>query len=394
MTRSATRIGGRIGAWKGQIAPIAAISLFGLSMTMSYPLFALLLERAGASGATIGLNTMAAAVSMVLTAPMMPRLLRAVGIGRLMIGSALVMAAIFAAVPLHEGIGWWMALRFAYGFAGTALFFASEFWIVGAAPEASRGRIIAIYGISLSTSFMTGPLLLTVTGLEGWPPFLVAAAIPLAGLVPIVWGLASAPPMEDEELPRLADTLRYFVTDPAMVWAVVLFATVEYGTLALLSVWGVRSDLPEAEAVLLLSAFPLGAILMQLPLGWAADRFDRRRLLLLIAAVMIAAPVAITGLERALGPLVPVTMVWGGLASGLYLVALTGLGARYSGQRLAQANAAVVLAYGVGALVSPLALGAAMDAADPDGLLLGSSGFAAAFLALVLARMARARKTP
>lgn len=387
-------LAGRIAAWKGQIAPIAAISLFGLSMTMSYPLFALMLERAGASGTLIGLNTMAAAISMVLSAPLMPRLLRAVGIGRLMVGAAVLMAAIFALVPVRDEVAWWMVLRFGYGFAGTALFFASEFWIVGAAPETSRGRIIAIYGVSLSASFMTGPLLLSLTGLEGWPPFLAAAAIPLVGLVPILWGLGSAPPVEDEAPPRLSETLGYFVTDPAMIWAVVLFATVEYGTLALLAVWGVRSGLPEAEAVLLLSAFPLGAILLQLPLGWAADRFDRRRLLAVIALVLIAAPLALTVTARALGPLAPLMMVWGGLASGLYLVALTGLGARYSGQRLAQANAAVVLAYGCGALISPPVLGGAMDLRDPDGLALASAGFAAVFLLLVIGRMAMGRKTP
>ncbi|MBK0401133.1 MFS transporter [Limibaculum sp. M0105] len=394
MTTGVEGIARHVAAFKGQIAPIAAISLFGLSMTMSYPLFALLLERAGASGAVIGLNTMAAAVSMVLIAPLMPRILRHVGIGPLMIGSALFMAAIFAAVPIHHGIAWWMMLRFAYGFAGTALFFASEFWIVGAAPEASRGRIIAIYGISLSASFMAGPLVLSLTGLEGWLPFLVAAGILVAGLAPIVWGLASAPPIEDEAPPRLADTLRFFTSDPAMIWAVVLFAAVEYGTLSLLSVWGVRSGLPEAEAVLLLAAFPLGAMLMQFPLGWAADRFDRRRLLMLIALVMIAAPLGMMLSARALGPLVPLMMVWGGLASGLYLVALTGLGARYTGQRLAQANAAVVLAYGVGALFSPPVLGAAMDAVDPDGLALASAVFALSFLVLVLARMLVRRKTP
>jgi hypothetical protein len=49
--------------------------------------------------------------------------------------------------------------------------------------------------------------------------------------------------------------------------------------------------------------------------------------------------------------------VWGGLAAGLYTVALAELGARYSGATLVSATAAIVTAYGVGALVGPLFVG-------------------------------------
>jgi MFS family permease len=387
-------LAGRISGWKGQVAPIAAISLFGLSMTMSYPLYALLLERAGASGTVIGLNTMAAAVSMVAFAPVMPALLNRFGMGPLMVSSALIISVVFAAIPVFESIAWWMVLRFVYGFAATALFFASEFWIVGAAPDERRGRIIAIYGVSLSAAFAAGPLLLRFTGFEGWTPFLVAAAIPFAGIAAILWGLSAAPPIDREERPRLADTLRFYVSDPTMIWAVFLFACVEYGTLALLTVWGVRSGLVETDAVLLVSLFAFGAMLCQLPIGWAADRFDHRRLLVMAGIVALVAPLAALAAGPALALLVPVMLIWGGMATGLYSVALTALGSRYSGERLAKANAAVVLAYGLGALASPPVLGLAMDALDPDGLLVASAGFAAAYLALALARMVFARKSP
>jgi len=81
--------------WRGRIAPIAAISVFGLSISMSYPLLNLLLERMGASGFAIGVNTVASALSMVVFAPVLPRIMARIGIGTLMIGSGLGMAALF-----------------------------------------------------------------------------------------------------------------------------------------------------------------------------------------------------------------------------------------------------------------------------------------------------------
>ena len=378
-------------ALSAQIAPIAAITLFGISMAMSYPLFGLMLERTGTSGAMIGLNTAAAAITMVAGAPIMPMMLRRIGIGPLLIGSALALAATMLAIPLYQGFWYWTGLRLAFGFAGTVLFFASEYWIVAAAPEMSRGRIIAVYALCVSGGFALGPLILSLTGLEGFLPFAVAALVVIIGLAPILWGLRSAPDIGDEDPPPPLAALRVFVTDPGVVFAVVLFGTIEFGAMALIAVWGVRSGLAEADAAILLSVFAFGAMLLQLPLGWAADRFDHRRILAVAAAGSAIAPLAMMAAGPSTWLLLAAVAFWGALSVGLYSVALTAMGARYRGASLAVANAAIILGYGIGALISPVLFGFAMDAIPPDGLLLAAAAMALAYLALTLARMIRAR---
>jgi hypothetical protein len=82
---------------------------------------------------------------------------------------------------------------------------------------------------------------------------------------------------------------------------------------------------------------------------------------------------------------------WGAISVGLYSVALTEMGARYRGSKLAVANAAILLGYGIGALFSPVLFGFAMDAIPPDGLLVASAAVAMVYLALMLARLVQAR---
>ena len=377
-------------ALSAQIAPIAAITLFGISLAMSYPLFGLMLERAGTSGAMIGVNTMAAAVAMAAGAPVMPAMLRRFGIGPLMTGAALGLAVTMLAIPLYQGFWYWTGLRLVFGFAGTVLFFTSEYWIVATAPEMSRGRIIAVYALCVSGGFALGPLLLSLTGLEGFLPFAVAAGVMIAGLAPILWGLRSAPTIDEDDPPSPFAAFGVFLTDPGLVFAVVLFGAIEFGAMALIAVWGVRSGLAEADAAILLSVFAFGAMILQLPLGWATDRFDHRWILALAAAGSAIAPLAML----AAGPSYPLMLAavafWGAFSVGLYSVALTEMGARYRGARLAVANAAIILGYGIGALVSPVLFGLAMDAIAPDGLLLAAAALALAYLALTLARMIRA----
>ncbi|MFQ5566529.1 MAG: MFS transporter [Paracoccaceae bacterium] len=378
-------------ALSAQIAPIAAITLFGVSMSMSYPLFGLMLERAGSSGALIGLNTTAAAVSIVAGAPIMPVMLRRIGIGPLMTGAALVLAATMLAIPLYQGFWYWSALRLIFGFAATVLFFASEYWIVAAAPEMSRGRIVAVYALCVSGGFALGPLILSLTGLDGMLPFAVAACVVLVGLAPILWGLSTAPETDGEDPPSPFAALGVFVTDPGVVFAVVLFGTIEFGAMALIAVWGVRSGLSEADAAILLTVFAFGAMVLQMPLGWAADRFDRRQVMAVIAAGSAIAPLGMIAAGSSYWLMIGFAAFWGAISVGLYSVALTELGARYRGARLAVANAAIILGYGVGALVSPVLFGFAMDVIPPDGLLLAAAALALAYLALMLARMTRAR---
>jgi MFS family permease len=382
----------RYNSLRAQIAPIAAITLFGTSLSMSYPIFGLVLERMGASGAMIGLNTMAAAVSMVIGAPVMPMILRRFGIGPLMTGAAILLAVMMLAIPLYQGFWYWTAIRLIYGFAGIVLFFTSEYWIVATAPEMSRGRIIAIYALCVSGGFALGPLILSLTGLDGFLPFAVAAGVVLVGLGPILWGLSTAPKTDEEEAPPSPfAALGVFVTDPGVVFAVVLFGTIEFGAMALIAVWGVRSGLGEVDAAILLSSVAFGAMLLQMPLGWAADRFDRRQLLAVIAAGSAAAPMALMAVGASYWLMIICAMFWGAISVGLYSVALTEIGARYKGGKLAVANAAIMLGYGIGALVSPVVFGFAMDAIPPDGLLIASAGMALVYLILMLWRIIRVR---
>ncbi|MEM1382714.1 MAG: MFS transporter [Pseudomonadota bacterium] len=379
----------RLEPFRRLVPPIAAMSLFGVSMAMTYPLFALLLEREGISGTLIGVNAMAAAVAMVIGAPLLPMVMRRVGIGPLMTWACLVMAGMMAAIPILPDFWYWTVLRLIYGFAGTALFFAAEYWIVATAPNASRGRVIAIYAMIMSVSYMVGPLIVAATGVEGILPFAVATGVILVGLAPIRWGLSAAPAPGTDTPTKPGEALKFFRTDPTVLFAVLTFGMIEYGGLALLPVWAVRIGAGEDLGLLLLAAFPLGSVLLLWPMGWLADRSDRRVLLMLAGALSALMPLGMILWAPMALPLLAISLVWGGVAASLYAVSLTELGSRYAGNKLSDGNAAVVLAYGLGALVAPGLFGVAMDLVPPDGLLWAVALAAAGYAGIVAWRLRR-----
>ena len=94
-----------------------------------------------------------------------------------------------------------------------------------------------------------------------------------------------------------------------------------------------------------------------------------------LAALRLCGVVGLTGaLLLASVPASPAVLfgllfVWGGIASGIYAVALSMAGDRFRGAELVSVNAAMIIAYGIGALVGPALGGAAMEMRNPQGLL-------------------------
>ena len=371
-------------------APVTAMAVVSVSLSLTVPLFALLLERQGATGAEIGLNHTISALAMVISAPLLPRLLARVGLVWLMVSGCAALAAGMVLIPVWESQIWWGCLRIIFGFAGTALFFSSEYWVVTRAPEALRGRIVGGYVVILSASYMAGPLILNALGVEGYAIFFVPAAVFLAAAVPVILGRAHAPSGRTDNPPRTADILGFFRSDPMVTWGVLLFGVIEFGAMSLVAVWGLRSGLDQETSVRLIFWLAFGSLAFQFPVGWAADRFDRRLLLALAGLISLVCPLIILATDG-MTILIVCVVFWGGAAVAFYSLALTELGARYKGVSLARGNAAVVLAYGLGALVSPAAFGLAMDAIPPDGLLWLAALAACAYLALAVIRISRAR---
>lgn len=375
---------------RGLIAAISCIALFGVSQGMTHPLFALVLERNGWSSGMIGLNGAMVAIATLTLAPFMPRMIRRVGLPAFLTGGAVLSALSLLTFPLFDSFGAWLALRYVQGAAATALFVGSETWIIADSHEGSRGRVVGFYATVLSLGFAAGPLILTGVGFEGWTPFVACAALALMCILPLATAWGDAPGTEAGDVSSIAP-LRFLRTNPAILGAVILFGAVEFGVMALLPVWGVKSGLDRDAATFLISVLVLGNVVFQIPLGAAADRFNRRAMLILCGVTCLVAAGLLPLFAGMRWPLWATLFVWGGLVAGLYTVALVELGARYRGATLAAANAAVVSAYGIGALVGPPLVGAAMDAVDPHGLSIALAAMASVYLAVAIARALRAK---
>jgi MFS family permease len=372
----------------GLMAPIAATFTFGVGLSLSLPLLSLILESRGVPSYLIGLNSATAGVASIaatsISVPLARRFGTAAGISAALVVAAVSLLAFYAVDALWA----WFLIRISFHGALTVIFVLSEYWISAAAPERQRGLAMGLYGTALSIGFAVGPTMLGIIGTSGFLPFGLGAAVIAVTALPILAARGWQPRLEAHGRTRI---LAFVAAAPLAMFASFTFGAVESGAMALMPIYGIAVGYGTATAALMVSALALGNVVSQIPIGWLADRIERRRLLLACAVVGLvgAALMPIASAEPLW--LAAVLVVWGGVVAGLYTIGLTHLGSRYKGLDLVSANAAFVMMYASGVVVGPAAMGAGMDLWRPHGLAVVIGAILAIYAVVAAVRLATAR---
>ncbi len=301
-------------------AAISSVTVFGMGIGLGGPLLSLVLEARGVDATLNGLNAASTFLGVILGPLLTPRAVGRFGIRRFLLGCFALDVALFLLMKLVDSIGAWFLLRMMLGIVGSSIFTTTEAWINLLSDDAERGRILGLYIASLSAGFGIGPLLLSITGTAGWTPFIAASVIVAVAAIPL---LAAGDDTRALGRAPTQSPFAVFTRQPILIFIVALFGLYEAAIMTLLPIWGVRIGLGYKLGAATVSAIYFGAIALQVPIGWLSDKIERR---------------------------------------------LAMAGERFRGAELVSVNAAIVIGYGLGALVGPVLGGAAMDACNPQGL--------------------------
>ena len=338
------------------IATVAlAVASFGHGLTM--PLLSLVLDHQGVDETLIGLNAGTYFIAVFAVAPLATRLLRARGPAVLMLASILATAVLLALLRAFPDVWLWFPLRFALGMAASFLWIAGEAWVNHSATETHRGRIIAIFGIVVSAGFALGPLILSMTGTEGWAPFLVTIALLLVAAAVLAGALGSSPKLRGKTGPLA----RYVLLAPVAMFGYFVFAAGDAMLLTFLPIYAAGLGVGEVDAIRLLTVLAVGSMALQYPVGWLADRVSNYAIAAAIAAILLAGSAALPWALPLPAISIVFMFIYGGALGALYTMSLVLLGRQFRGADLSAATAMLAVMFCVGAFIWPSAGGAAMD---------------------------------
>ena len=378
---------------------VFAVSVVGLSMGTTLPLVALRLHEAGASSLSIGVISALPAAGMIIAALLTHRLCRYYSGRQLYLGCfAICVAACLALLPADLPLVALAIARLALGIAMGVVIILGESWVNELCSEEKRGQVVALYAACFTGCQLAGPAMISLLGASSdWPLWVISIAnlltfCLLLSQLPADWSESDG---HDTQSRRFS-LFGFIRIAPALCLGVLFFAFFDAVVLSLFPVYASSHGYAMAAAAIMASVILGGDMLLQVPLGWLADRVNRRMLHLVCGLITLCLAITLPWLIGLESLLWPALVILGAAAGGIYTLSLVIIGQDFRGPELVTANACVGMLWGVGSLVGPLMSGAFMSLGQhgmPVALSLAAALFVLAAAKSVLGKRARTHET-
>jgi MFS family permease len=264
---------------------ILVVAIAGMSQGLTLPLLSILLEKQGISSVANGFNAAALYIGILFVSPWLELVLRRFGYRTTIIAGMVLVTVTTLLFPVFQNYLVWFWLRFLLGIGDSALHYASQMWVTAISPPERRGRDISLYGFAYGAGFSVGPLGMLLLPLGAWAPFL-AVSLFYAVSFYLLGRLQNTYPQVHE---KSANTANRYSTVLRWGWLALLppflYGYMEATLNVNFPVYALRNGISTEWVSLILPAFVIGSLALQLPLGRWSDRIGRQKLMMGTAAV-------------------------------------------------------------------------------------------------------------
>ena len=349
----------------------------------------LTLDKQGVDATTIGLIVGAPWIAIILIYKLVPLILNRVGLVFTNGISIFISMTAIIAMAYVDNLYLLFALNFTVGVGLILRWIACDTWIVVVAGQAQRGRAIGMHEALMGFGIALGPLLLSITGIEGKTPFLVSAALIGAALIPLstLWSENHRPGVVQDK-----SDFGIFLYLPTALLAAFIAGFIETSSISFLPLYSMGMGYAAGVAILIVVCYGAGGTILQLPLGWLADRVTYRKAQYLAVAVVFCGALLIPFTVTLPFLAWLIVFIWGGAVGGMNTLAVIEAGERMPAHKLTLAMTTIAMCYTMGSIIGPIATGATIEHVSRHGLLLTSAVACVLFAVVVSVREAKSSK--
>ncbi|MFA5596316.1 MAG: MFS transporter [Pusillimonas sp.] len=303
-------------------------------------------------------------LGLVLGARNGHRLIGRVGHIRAYAASAAVVTVVVLAQALVDNLWVWVVLRFLAGLAMVTQFMVIENWLNEQTENASRGKVFAFYMVFSGLGTVLGQFSLTLFPSLDFQPLVFAAMCSVLCLVPIAL-TRRLHPANLEPAPLMP---RYYMSRVPVSLAVVFITGALTGAFyGLGPVFAYKQNLTGDQVAMFVAVAVAAGLLSQWPMGWLADRMDRALLMRINAVALVLVSIPLWGwMVMPYWVLLAVSACFGVFQFTLYPIASAFANDNVEPERRVGLSAIVLMIYGLGACLGPMAVGAFMREISPD----------------------------
>lgn len=295
-----------------------------------------------------------------------PRLMGSVGHSRAFAAFTATGAIALIAHMLIVDPRAWAVMRIASGMCVAGCYTIIEAWLQAKVTNETRGRAMGVYrGVDMSAS-LAAQLVIGVLAPASYVSYNILAIVCCAALLPLTLTKAQQP--ETPASPRLRPRLALDRSPLAV--AGVLVAALSSASFRMVGpIYGQEVGLGTSQIAWFLASFVLGGALAQYPIGWLADKYDRRWVLIwLSGAAMVSC--AITVWTEGLGTagIMLTAGLFGLTTFPIYSVAAAHAHDFADDSERVELSAALMFYFALGAIAAPFTASSLIESYGPPAL--------------------------
>lgn len=283
-----------------------------------------------------------------------PEMIRRVGHVRVFAALASLISAVMLLYPtLTNPVAWGIG-RIIIGFCFSGVYVTAESWLNNASDNENRGKALSLYVVMQMVGIVSAQGLMLVADPGGFILFIIPSVLISLSFAPILLSVSPTPPFETAKPLSLREIM---AISPLGCVGMFLLGGIFSAQFGMAPVYGAEAGLSIAQISSFVATFFVGALVLQLPIGWLSDRMDRR--LLILAAAVVCGIGAVVGML--FGHVFPALMLAGllvgGMSNPLYSLLIAYTNDFLERDDMAAAAGGMVFINGLGAVTGPVVTG-------------------------------------
>ena len=286
----------------------------------------------------------------------------------------------------------WTAMRIGSGLCVAGCYTVVEAWLQAKVTNETRGRTMGAYRVVDMLGSLGAQMIVGVLAPASYVSYNLLSIVCIAALLPLT--LSRLPQPETPDSPRLRPRLAWD-RSPLAAAGVVVAAVSSAAFRMAGPIYGQEVGLDAGQIAWFLAAFVLGGAIAQWPVGWLADKYDRRWVLIWLSmAAMVSCGVTMASSGTGTWGVMLSATFFGLTTFPIYSVAAAHAHDFASDAERVELSAALMFFFAVGAIFAPYLASVLIDDYGPRALFLMISGAHGVLVVFGLLRMRVGRKRP
>jgi MFS family permease len=283
-----------------------------------------------------------------------PDMIRSVGHVRVFAALGSLISAALLVYPVAPDWMVWMALRVVIGFSFAGVYITAESWLNASSTNETRGQALSAYMIMQMLGIILAQGAVNLRDPGTFDLFAISSILVSIAFTPILLAATSAPAFD-----RIAPLpiTRLFRTSPLGCVGIFVVGGIFSAQFGMASVWGSEVGLSVRNISVFIASIYFGGLILQYPIGWVSDRYDRRTIILALAGAGTLTMILAVVLPWSLPILMLIGFLSGGITNPLYSLLVAYVNDYLDGSEMAGASAGLMFINGLGAIGGPVITG-------------------------------------